>query len=83
MINENIKHYFMVEQWIPPYIVEQIKSNDGWLHFVTAVQVPKEQEGSVIVGGCVNPTEYYINGELIHEYLSEFEEVESRLQTGL
>ena len=84
MFGENLNHYFMVEQWIPPHIIEKIKQGpDGWLHLVTQVRVPVEQATTISLGySADNPPEFYVNGELIREYGTEFEEVESRLQTG-
>jgi hypothetical protein len=85
MFNNEMFGKLQVEQWIPPYIIEKIKNGpDGWLHLVTQITVLKEQEGCIIIGSCAtNPTEFFVNGELIKENIEEFKEVESRLQTGL
>lgn len=56
------KHYFQVEQWIPPKVVEKIKEKDGWLHLVTQVEVPLAQEGSMHL--TTKTQQFYINGEL-------------------
>ena len=30
MFGENLNHYFIVEQWIPPHIIEKIKQELSW-----------------------------------------------------
>jgi len=76
---------FQVEQWLPPYVVEKIKKGgDGWVHLFTQINVPKEQETCICFRYTEdNPTEFFINGELVPEDVENFKEVESRLETGL
>lgn len=75
---------FQVEQWIPPEVVDKFKILNGWVHFVTQVNVPAEQESCISLFFLTNNyPEYFLNGELIKENLNEFKEVESRLETGL
>lgn len=74
---------YQIEQWIPPYIINKIKELEGWVYFVTQVEVPEEEQRHVLVNyfdGKNQTPDFFINGELI---CKSDEEIINRLNIGL
>jgi len=53
------KKQWIINQWLPPNIVKEIKNHEGWLHLSTTI--PNNEDGTIEISpikGC----QYFING---------------------